>query len=143
LRQVLEAQRRVVGPKHPRTATTMDSLGFVLVAQQHYVEAEPVLRECFAIRRASMPGDFRQYATQATLGASLAGQGKRAEAESLLIPAYEGMKERQEKTSAPNRSTVISAGEWIIQLYQQSGEAAKAAEWGQRVEQDRRALQAK
>src|SRR5260370_41829936 len=100
----------------------MDALALVRVLEQKHPEAEAVLRDCVAIRQQAMPGDFRRYATEAALGASLAGQGKREEAEGLLIPAYEGMKERQGKTAAGNRRRLIQALEWIIELYQRSGQ---------------------
>ena len=136
----LEAQRRVLGSKHADTTTTMDALGMVWIAQRKYVEADLILRECVAIRRESMAGDFRLFATEAALGESLAEQGKRAEAESLLISAYAGMKEREQRTTAVNRRRLPQTGDWIIQFYQRNGEAAKAAEWKQKVEQDRRGL---
>src|SRR5260370_38114259 len=113
----------------------MDKRGGVRVAEQKYADAEPVLRECLATRRQARPGDFRRYATEAVLGASLAGQGKHAEAEALLITAYEGMKERQGKTAAVNRRRLIQAGEWIIQLYEKSCQAVKAVEWRQNLTQ--------
>jgi eukaryotic-like serine/threonine-protein kinase len=137
--EVLAAQRRE-GPKHTRTANTMDTLGGVRVAAQKYADAEPVLRECLAIRQQAMPDDFRRYATEAVLGASLAGQGKHAEAEALLITAYEGMKERQGKTAAVNRRRLIQAGEWIIQLYEKSSQADKVVEWTQNLQQTKLAM---
>jgi tetratricopeptide (TPR) repeat protein len=140
LAQVLEAQRRVIGPKNARTANTLDVLGLVRLAQKKYAEAEAVLRECDAVRTQSMPGDFRLYATEAALGASLAGQAKHAEAEALLIPAYEAMKERQGKTAAANRRRLIQAGEWIIQLYEKSGQAGKVVEWTQNLQQIKLAI---
>jgi predicted Zn-dependent protease len=138
--QVLKAQRRVLGPRHTRTTTTMDSLGLVQLAQKKYAEAEATLRECEAARKPSMPGDFRLYATQAALGGSLAEQGKFTEAEALLIPAYQGMKERQGKTAVVNRRRLLLAGGWIIQLYEKSGQAGKVAEWTQELQQTKLAM---
>lgn len=133
--EALEGQRRVNGSKHNRTADTLDGLGRLRIAQGKFVEAESPLRECLAIRQQNMPDDFRRYAAEALLGESLAGQGKHAEAEALLIPAYEGMKERQSKTSAVNRRRLIQVGEWIIELYEKSGRAGEVAEWTQNLRQ--------
>jgi len=137
---VVEAQRRILGLKHANTTTSMDTLGLVLLAQRKYVEAEPILRECVAARHESLPGDFRLFATEAALGESLAGQGKRAEAEGLLLAGYDGMKEHEQRTSAVNRRRLIQAGDGIVEFFRRNGETAKVAEWQRKVDQERRGL---
>jgi hypothetical protein len=68
-------------------ARALASLGEALLDQRKFTEAEPVARECLVLREAAVPDHWRRYLAQSLLGASLAGQGKHAEAEPLLLEA--------------------------------------------------------
>ena len=63
------------------------------------------------------------------MGASLSGQKKYAEAEPLLLEGYQGMVARKDRMGVPDRYHLDRAREWIVQLYQDWGKPAKAAEW--------------
>ena len=71
-----------------------------------YDEAEPVARECLALREKEIPDDWRTFNARSMLGGSLLGQKKYAEAEPLLLSGYEGMKQREEQ-HPPGRPTLV------------------------------------
>ena len=73
------------------------SLASNLFQQRKWAEAEPVLRECLAVREKSQPDDWITFNTRSMLGDSLLGQKKFAEAVTLILAGYEGMKAREAK----------------------------------------------
>ena len=82
----------------------MASFGRALFASKDFTRAEPLLRECLAIREKTQPDDWTTFNTQSLLGGALLGQKKYADAEPLLLKGYEGMKQR-EKTIPPRDAT--------------------------------------
>ena len=54
-----------------------------------------MLREGLAIREKVTSDDWRRFHTMSQLGEALLGQGRHAEAESLIVSGYEGMKARE------------------------------------------------
>jgi hypothetical protein len=62
-----------------------------------FVEAEPKARECLAQCEKLIPNDWRTFNAESMLGGSLLGRKKYAEAESLLLSGYEGLKQREDK----------------------------------------------
>ena len=88
-RQVLEAQRRVLGPEHPDTLMAMNNLAIFLLDRSNPVEAEPILRELLRVRR-TQPKNLPDLAnTLSALGWALTDTGKAREAEPLLREALE------------------------------------------------------
>jgi len=77
-----------------------------LLQAKAFTEAEPLLRECLAIREKTQPDLWTTFNTQSLLGGALLGQKKYAEAEPLLLAGYEGMKQR-EKSIPPQGATRI------------------------------------
>jgi hypothetical protein len=59
-------------------------------------DAEPVLRDCLALREKQIPDSWFTFNLQSQLGGALVGQKKYAEAEPLLLKGYEGMKAREQ-----------------------------------------------
>jgi len=76
------------------------------------------------------------FNTQSMLGASLLEQKKYKDAEPLLSEGYEGMKQR-EKTIPPPQGNVrlIEAAERLVELYEATGNAAKAERWRKELAQ--------
>ncbi|MGO9463841.1 MAG: hypothetical protein ACLQIB_42380 [Isosphaeraceae bacterium] len=69
------------------------------------------------------------------VGAALAGQKKYADAEPLLIQAYEGLKEREARIPFLWRTKRPSeAGARIVELYDAWGKTDKAAAWRNKLE---------
>ena len=84
----------------PATGRLLAQIGLSLLQQKKWTEAEPLLRECLAIREKTQPDVWSTFNTKSLLGGALLGQKKYAEAEPLLLAGYEGMKQR-EKTIPP------------------------------------------
>ncbi len=66
--------------------------GRTLLREQKYAEAEPILRQCLAVRQNLEPNEWPTFNTQSMLGESLLGQRKYADAEPHLLTGYEGLK---------------------------------------------------
>jgi hypothetical protein len=58
----------------PFIADDLASLGRNLLKQGKASGAEPLLRECLAIREKTMPKDYRRYVAMSLLGAAVMGQ---------------------------------------------------------------------
>jgi hypothetical protein len=89
------------------------SLGHLKLEQHAYADAEKLLREAVQAREKKSPDTWRRYYGQSMLGASLAGLGRSAEAERLLISGYRGMLERQNSIPAEYRPDLEQAREWV------------------------------
>jgi tetratricopeptide (TPR) repeat protein len=129
LASVLEARRRVLGPAHPDTTDTMAELAEVRLLEKNYAGAESLLREAVGNYEKTASDSWARWHSQSLLGASLAGQGKYAESEALLVSGFHGMMGHQATIPFEERSALTQAGEWIVQLYARWGKPEKAAEW--------------
>jgi eukaryotic-like serine/threonine-protein kinase len=132
LAPVFEARRRLLGPAHPDTISTMALLADVRVQQKKYTGAETLLHE--AQNSKETPNSWEQYWSQNLLGASLAGQSRYAEAESLLVSGYQGMIQREASIPLEDRAVLSEAGQRIVQLYENWGQLEKATEWRERLQ---------
>jgi serine/threonine-protein kinase len=129
----LEAARKRFGADDPRTAGILAVRGLSLVRQGKWAEAEPVLRECLAIRERSQPDEWSTFNTRSLLGGSLLGQKKYAEAEPLIVSGYEGMRAREARIPPPGRPRLTEAFERVLKLYEAWGQPDKVAEWRARL----------
>ena len=87
-------RRKVEKPDSPLLASDLAKIGMNLLKQSKWSQAEPVLRECLAIRQKALPDDWSRFNTTSQIGAALLGQSRYAEAEALVIEGYMGMKAR-------------------------------------------------
>jgi tetratricopeptide (TPR) repeat protein/tRNA A-37 threonylcarbamoyl transferase component Bud32 len=134
LEEVLKLRRKVLSQDHPDTLDAMDALGGCRCnSLKDYAQAEAVLRECLAIREDKSPEDWQRFNTQSLLGGCLVGQKRHAEAERLLLPAYEGMKAREKKIPPAEKLRLDEALGRLIQLYDAWGKKDKAEEWRSRL----------
>ena len=78
--------------------------------QRKYAAAEPLLRECLAIRAANQPDAWLTFRARSQLGGSLLGQKKYAEAEPLVLTGYEGMQAQEAWIPDLNKNWLIEAG---------------------------------
>ena len=96
-------------------------------------EAEPFARECLEIRDRTIPDDWRTCNARSFLGSSLLGQKKYAEAEPLLLEAYEGMTEREDKIPLSGKLRPKECLQWLVQLYEETNRPEQAALWKQKL----------
>ena len=100
-----------------------------LIEVKAFIQAEPLLRECLAIREKKEPDDWKTFNTKSMLGGALLGQKKYEEAEPLLLKGYEGIKQR-EKTIPPQGSPRIpEALDRLIQLYTGTNKPDEVKKW--------------
>jgi hypothetical protein len=92
-RECVELARERHQADSPRIANALSQLGRSLLAQRRCAEAEPILRECLAIREKVAPRNWRTFEAKALLGGALLGQKKYADAGPLLA-GYRGMSGR-------------------------------------------------
>jgi len=130
--QVLAGRRHILGPEKPDTIASMADLALAYQSQRKFAQSEPLAREAVDKDRKIQPDDWQRFRAESLLGASLAGQKKFAEAESLLLAGYQGMLARKERIPAPDQYHLDLARKWLAQLYQAWGKPEKAAEWRQK-----------
>ena len=130
--QILAGRRRVLGPEHPDTMESTAELALAYLSQGNFSESEPLAREALEFTRKNQVADWQRFRAESLLGASLAGQKKYAEAEPLLVDGYQQMAARKKEISVPDWYYVDRALEWLVQLYEDWGKPARAAEWRQR-----------
>ena len=131
--KVLEVRRKVLGPQHPETTDVMVSLSELRLQERRYGDAEPLLREALKIVEQISPDTWQRYYFQSLLGAVLTGQKRYADAEPLLLSGYAGLFQQKATIPSSSRTNLIDAGDWIVQLYRDSGQPDKAAEWQARL----------
>ena len=73
----------------------ISALANTLRRQQKFSEAEPLFRECLAMRETNCPNAWYTFFTRLRLGATLMGKRNYDEAEPLIISGYEGMRQRE------------------------------------------------
>jgi eukaryotic-like serine/threonine-protein kinase len=135
--ETLKAIRTKLGPDHPNTLTSMNSLGDVYIRVGQPAKAEPLLRECLAFREKKEPDAWRTFGTKSMLGAALLGQKKYSEAEPLLLDGYQGMKQREASIPPPAKIRLIDALERLVRLYEATGNKDKAREWQNKLTEAR------
>jgi hypothetical protein len=128
-RDALALHRKTARPDSPLLADDLANLGRNLLAQNRGSEAEPLLRECLAIRGKVAPDHWEHNDAMSLLGEALLGQGRYSEAEPLIVPGYEGMKERQAKIAMHDRSRLRDAAARVVRLYEDWDKIEQATMW--------------
>jgi serine/threonine protein kinase/tetratricopeptide (TPR) repeat protein len=89
-RQALETRRRLLGPDHPDTLTSMDDVAETLYFAGRHADAATLHRETLASRKRVLgPGHRDTLLSMSNLGLALAGLGQYEEAEALYKDALE------------------------------------------------------
>ena len=116
--------------RHRQLADDLAMLGAALLRQAKWPEAEPILRECLAIRAGSSPDAWNTFNIRSLLGGSLLGQGRSAEAELLIVSGYEGMKARADKIPPQFRNLRLGqALDRLIALAEATNKPDDAKAW--------------
>jgi len=129
VREVLADARTQLPGESSELAGLLAMVTLPLLQAKAFAEAEPLLRECLAIRAKNEPEDWRTFNTKSMLGGALLGQKKYAEAEPLLRGGYEGMKQREAKIPPEGKVRLIAALERLIQVYEALEKQDEAAKW--------------
>ena len=90
LQEQLAEARKTLPKDSPQLAGLLAQIGMSLLQQKKWTEAEPLLRECLAIREKTQPDVWSTFNTKSLLGGALLGQKKYAEAEPLLAEGLRG-----------------------------------------------------
>jgi serine/threonine protein kinase/tetratricopeptide (TPR) repeat protein len=98
--RALEHRRRINTPEHPPRLEATEEFGRHYLRRAMHREAAALFRESLEARQNDAPDSWAAFNTQSLLGAALLGQNKYDEAAALLINGYEGMKRREQTSSA-------------------------------------------
>ena len=96
-------------------------------------EAEPLLRECLAIREKTQPDDWQTFDAQSLLGGALLGQKKYAEAEPLLLPGIRGHEAAGEGDPRWAATRIPEALDRLIELVHRDEPAGRSQEMAGRA----------
>jgi hypothetical protein len=133
----VELARQALPQDIPERAGILARTGAILLDRQQWAEAEPLLRECLALREKAQPDAWSTFNTKSALGGALLSQKKYAEAEPLLLAGYQGMKKRAATIPLAAKVRLPEAALRLVQLYQAQGRKAEVARW----QKEREALQ--
>lgn len=148
VRELLLSVRKEVPEGSHQLAGELARLGRALAEVKSYAAAEPLLRECLAIRRKTHANAMFTFTTMYLLAGVLVGQASHspdaaarthllAEAESLLLAAYEGIKPRvldgeQDAKSLPAAKKFLQdICDRLTQIYSALDRADDVAKWQQ------------
>jgi len=104
-----------------------------LLQQKKFKEAEILARDCLAIREQHIPANWLTFDARSLLGGSLLGQKKYAEAEPLLLSAYQGLRQRQTQIPAQAKPRIREALQRLVQLNEATGRPVQVTEWKQKL----------
>ncbi len=132
--EMLTDARNTLPKDSPQLAQELAARSQALLQSQAFAEAEPLLRECLAIREKTQPDAWATFNTRSALGGALLGRKNFAGAEPLLIAGYEGMKQREKTIPATGQVRLTEALERLVQLYEATNKPDKAASWRKELE---------
>jgi serine/threonine-protein kinase len=131
-REMLAKTQRSYGAHDRRPVSWMVGLGLLLLKQEKWSEAEPILRESLEVVQKTSPNDGSTFAIRSQLGDSLLGIGRYAEAEPLIVSGYEGLAAREATIAPQLKGRLTEAAERVIRLYRTLNQPEKAASVVQR-----------
>jgi serine/threonine protein kinase len=127
--EAMEITRARYGPDHAMTAWATQLVGAILVNQKEYARAEPYLRDSLASRVKTEPEGSERFVSESWLGICLLGLKRYAEAETLLLSAYEGINARKDDRAPGGRNSPLNLLDRIVDLYDAWGKKDQAEEW--------------
>lgn len=132
--ELLDRERARTPPSPVDLATALQQHGQNLLDSGRSADAEPLLRECLAIRENVQLDAWATFNTKSLLGGALLSQKKYADAGPLLLAGYEGLKKRQDKIPANNKVRIPEAIERLVQLCEATNQKDNAAKWRKKLE---------
>jgi serine/threonine-protein kinase len=124
--ECLKIYRVSATPSYINYATAVMIQGLIYGQTGRLAEAEKLLREAVQLRAQYSPsGHFLRAVAENELGQFLAGQKRFDEAQALMLPSYESLKNSQ----APNSPRVRTAIERLVALYESWGRSDEAGKY--------------
>jgi hypothetical protein len=139
-REGLRLVKKKSGPDSTAYAGALALFGLDLLHQQKWVEAEPLLLDCLAIRTRTQPDAWTTFNCKSLLGEAFLGQKKYADAEPLLLSGYQGMKLREKIIPALSKGRLTEALERLVQLDEALEKKDEAAKLRKELEAQKAAL---
>jgi tetratricopeptide (TPR) repeat protein len=129
INELVRQARKDFKPNTSELGSILASSGSGLLALKRYADAEPLLRECLTIREKLAPDAWTTANAKSMLGGALLGQQKYAEAETLLVAGYKGLKKTEATLPANARQNLLKSLERLVQLYEALDKKEEAARW--------------
>jgi hypothetical protein len=133
-REQLAACRRRDPPGSDDIANQLGRLGANLIHQHKWQEAELLLNECLTIREKRSSDHWTRFQAMSRLGGAILGQRRFAEAEPLIVPAYEALQARAATLSGNDKYEVYWAAERVLRLYEGWGKPQVASDWRKKMD---------
>jgi eukaryotic-like serine/threonine-protein kinase len=133
LKADLSTARANLPPNDDALAARYTQLAIALLAEGKFADAEPVARDSLEIREKRNRDTWNRYNSQGLVGGALLGQKKYAIAEPLLISAYEGLHERENKIPAMKKKHLRESIERLVELYDATNRPTEAVRWQEKL----------
>jgi serine/threonine protein kinase len=134
--QLIPLLKSRLGETNSQVAEGFVHLGSLFLAAGEPLKAEPQLRGALRILEERYAGRSPTLNAQSLLGAILLAQARHAEAEPLLVRAYEGLQRRQaEQTARSYNQPLRETCERLVRLYDAWGKPDQAAEWRKKLDE--------
>jgi tetratricopeptide (TPR) repeat protein len=101
--------------------------------QENFVEAEPIARLAYELRRKHSPDHWRVFYSQVLLGHALTGLKRYPEAEPHLRESLAKLDAQLAKLPSPARGARLQAIESLAEVLSATGRAEEAAEYRKRL----------
>jgi hypothetical protein len=129
LGEYFSGQSNPLWAETPHFAIQLETIGRMLLMNEHYAEADKAFGLSLAVRENKQPDVWSTFDIQSMRGAALLGQKKYDKAEPLLLKGYLGMKEREEKIPVESKVRLSVALERLVQLFEATNRPDDAAKW--------------
>lgn len=128
--ELLQEDRKKHAPQSDSLASALVRFGGDLLSLSAWKDAEAVLREGLAIREKIAPDMWNTFNAKSMLGDALARQKKFAEAETLLLDGYAGIKKREATIATEFRGLRLGdAIDRLIRFYEAIEKKDEVARW--------------
>jgi len=139
----LAAARQSFSPDDPRLGLALASVGRAWLDLEQYAAAEPIFRECLALREKLLSNKkirpWELSNVKSLLGAALLGQKRFAAAEPLLQAGYDGLKQEENDIPFTSQGLLADALRRLIDVYRATGKNEEATKLQPELERIRNA----
>jgi serine/threonine protein kinase len=133
-RDFLEKARAQQDRLPPFVIWRIGSVGQALLGRREFADAEAFLRLYMTLAE-KQPDGWRRYDVVSALGACLSGEKKYADAEPLLVQAYDGLRKYEARIPALfRRARLAAALSRLVQFYEETDKPDDAVRWRTEME---------